>query len=109
MQRRDLNAVLVDQFGIGFVEPAFFQRLLEQEGAWILDTRSSAIFTEGFVPGSISIGLDGRFAEWAGSLLPFDKPMLLVTEPDKEKETIVRLARVGQPQHLGRADRLVPS
>lgn len=61
----------------------------------ILDTRNSAEFTQGFVPGSVSIGLDGRFAEWAGSLLPFDKPLILVTEPGKEKETIVRLARVG--------------
>ncbi|TAL44747.1 MAG: MBL fold metallo-hydrolase [Chitinophagaceae bacterium] len=61
----------------------------------ILDTRIETEFTQGFVPGSISIGLDGRFAEWAGSLLPFDKPILLVTEAGKEKETIIRLARVG--------------
>ena len=61
----------------------------------ILDTRKAAVFTQGFVPGSISIGLEGRFAEWAGSLLPFDKPILLVTEPGMEKETAIRLARVG--------------
>lgn len=61
----------------------------------ILDTRVSGTFIQGFVPGSISIGLDGRFAEWAGSLLPFDKPIILVTEKGKERETIVRLARVG--------------
>jgi hydroxyacylglutathione hydrolase len=61
----------------------------------VLDTRSADEFTEGFIPGSISIGLEGKFAEWAGSLLPFDKPILLVTEAGKERETIVRLARVG--------------
>ena len=61
----------------------------------ILDTRNAILFSQGFVPGSVSIGLEGRFAEWAGSLLPFDLPMLLVTEPGKEKESIVRLARVG--------------
>jgi hydroxyacylglutathione hydrolase len=65
------------------------------EGAWILDTRPSTTFTTGFVPESISIGLDGRFAEWAGILLPFDQPLLLVTEAGKEKESIIRLARVG--------------
>lgn len=65
------------------------------QGALILDTRNSGVFSSGFVPGSVSIGLDGRFAEWAGSLLPFDQPMVLVTEPGKEKESIVRLARVG--------------
>jgi glyoxylase-like metal-dependent hydrolase (beta-lactamase superfamily II)/rhodanese-related sulfurtransferase len=61
----------------------------------ILDTRHATLFTKGFVAGSVSIGLEDRFAEWAGSLLPFDVPILLVTEPGKEKETIVRLARVG--------------
>lgn len=61
----------------------------------VLDTRNANLFTQGFIPGSISIGLEGRFAEWAGSLLPFTVPILLVTEPGKEKETIVRMARVG--------------
>jgi hydroxyacylglutathione hydrolase len=63
--------------------------------AVILDTRVAEVFTEGFVPGSISIGLEGRFAEWAGSLLSFDTPIILVTEPGREKETIIRMARVG--------------
>ena len=65
------------------------------EDTIILDTRNATVFTEGFIPGSISIGLEGRFAEWAGSILPFESPMLLVTEQGQEKETIVRLARVG--------------
>jgi len=71
-----------------------FKQLIK-EGAWILDTRNSAVFTEGFVPDSISIGLDGRFAEWAGSLLPLDQALVLVTEEGKERESIIRLARVG--------------
>ncbi len=61
----------------------------------ILDTRTADIFTQGFVPGSINIGLEGRFAEWAGSILSFSQPMLLITEPGKEEETVIRLARVG--------------
>lgn len=61
----------------------------------ILDTRNATVFTQGFIPGSISIGLEGRFAEWAGSILPFNQPIILVTETGKEKETIIRLARVG--------------
>jgi len=65
------------------------------EDVIVLDTRAETDFVKGFVPGSVNIGLNGRFAEWAGSLLPFDKSILLVTEPGKEKETIVRLARVG--------------
>lgn len=65
------------------------------EGAWILDTRASSVFTEGFVPEAISIGLDGRFAEWAGTLLPLKQALILVTEEGKEKESVTRLARVG--------------
>lgn len=66
-----------------------------QEDVIVLDTRHAAVFTLGFVPGSISIGLEGRFAEWAGSILPFDKTIILVTETGKEEETVVRLSRVG--------------
>lgn len=64
-------------------------------GALILDTRNAAEFTEGFVPESISIGLDGRFAEWAGILLPFGSEIVLVTDAGKEEESITRLARIG--------------
>lgn len=80
-----------------------FKRLMS-EYPIILDTRNETEFTLGFVPGSIFIGLNGRFAEWAGSLLPFDKHMLLVTEPGKEKETIIRLARVGFDKVQGYLD-----
>jgi glyoxylase-like metal-dependent hydrolase (beta-lactamase superfamily II)/rhodanese-related sulfurtransferase len=68
-----------------------------------LDTRPLTEFINGFIPGSINIGLDGRFAEWAGSLLPFDKPLLLITENGKEKETLIRLARVGFSKVIGYA------
>jgi glyoxylase-like metal-dependent hydrolase (beta-lactamase superfamily II)/rhodanese-related sulfurtransferase len=67
----------------------------------ILDTRNANVFTQGFVPGSISIGLEGRFAEFAGSILPFDQAILLVCEPGTEKESIVRLARVGFENIIG--------
>ncbi len=68
---------------------------LMQENMLILDTRHADFFTKGFIPGSIFVGLEGRFAEWAGSLLSFEQPMILVTEPGKEEETVIRLSRVG--------------
>ncbi len=70
----------------------------------VLDTRPASVFINGFVPGSIFIGLEGRFAEWAGSILSFDKPILLVTEPGKEEETVIRLARVGFANFAGYLD-----
>jgi hydroxyacylglutathione hydrolase len=72
-----------------------FKETTKNEDVIILDTRKNTVFVDGFVPTSIFIGLDGRFAEWAGSLLPFDKTIVLVTEEGREKETITRLARVG--------------
>jgi hydroxyacylglutathione hydrolase len=65
------------------------------KGALVLDSRNQEEFTAGFIPGSIFIGLEGRFAEWAGSLLSFKDPLIVVTEKGKEEETIIRLARVG--------------
>lgn len=78
-----------------------FKELIRDDNVICLDTRLSKEFSEGFIPGAISIGLDGRFAEWAGSLLPFDKPFVLVTDPGKEKESVVRLARVGFAEMCG--------
>ncbi|MDZ4794583.1 MAG: rhodanese-like domain-containing protein [Bacteroidota bacterium] len=80
-----------------------FKKLISEQ-VIVLDTRHADLFTQGFVPGSIFIGLEGRFAEWAGSLLPFDAPMVLVTEPGQEKETIVRMARVGFDKIQGYLD-----
>jgi len=72
-----------------------------ENNAVLLDTRHATVFTHGFIPGSIFIGLEGRFAEWAGSLLSFNQPIILVTEVGKEKETIIRLARVGFSKVIG--------
>lgn len=72
--------------------------------AVLLDTRHATVFTHGFIPGSIFIGLEGRFAEWAGSLLSFTQSIILVTEAGKEKETIIRLARVGFSKVIGYVD-----
>ncbi|MCW3462203.1 MBL fold metallo-hydrolase [Chitinophaga nivalis] len=76
------------------LSPADF-KATAKAGALILDTRPAIEFGNGFVPGAISIGLEGRFAEWAGSLLPFDQDIILITPEGKEEETIVRMARVG--------------
>jgi len=83
----------VKEAGLTPLSVEAFKKLSEE--AVILDTRHASVFTQGFVPGSIFIGLEGRFAEWAGSLLSFDKPMILVTPAGKEEETVVRLSRVG--------------
>lgn len=81
--------------GLTKLSVADFKIKMREDDYVVLDTRAASVFMEGFVPGSISVGLEGRFAEWAASLLPFDKTILLVTDAGKEEETIIRLARVG--------------
>lgn len=80
-----------------------FKNLVKEE-VIVLDTRAATIFTQSFIPNSINIGLEGRFAEWAGMLLPFHEKIVLVTEVGKEEETIIRMARVGFDQIIGYLD-----
>lgn len=81
--------------GLKAISITYAKNKIANDDVIVLDTRPNHQFMQGFIPNSIFIGLEGRFAEWAGSLLPFDKKILLVTEPGKEKEAVTRLARVG--------------
>ena len=71
------------------------------EGAIVLDVRPAEEFAKGYIPGSVNIGLNGEFAVWAGTLLEFGKPIILITAEGKEKETITRLARIGYENVVG--------
>ena len=73
-----------------------------QQGAIILDTRDAFSFGDGHIPGSIFIGLDGSFASWVGTLIEdMKQPIVVLTEAGREREAILRLARVGYNNALG--------
>jgi hydroxyacylglutathione hydrolase len=79
-----------------------FEMAAEETGSLILDTRSNTVFSKGFVPQSINIGIDGDFAPWVGALIADVKqPILLVTETGAEEESVTRLSRVGFDNILG--------
>ena len=62
----------------------------------LLDVRNEYDFAKSHIPGSIFIGLDGRFAPWVGELLEdIKKPIILLSPEGREKEAITRLSRVG--------------
>ena len=62
----------------------------------LLDVRNEYDFAESHIPGSIFIGLDGRFAPWVGELLEdIKKPIILLAPEGREEEAITRLSRVG--------------
>ncbi|MGB3016827.1 MAG: rhodanese-like domain-containing protein, partial [Ignavibacteria bacterium] len=70
--------------------------------AVMLDTRNDAEVWKGFIPNSINISLDGQFAPWVGALIPDVKQQLLIiAEPGREEESIMRLARVGYDNVIG--------
>jgi glyoxylase-like metal-dependent hydrolase (beta-lactamase superfamily II)/rhodanese-related sulfurtransferase len=88
--------------GLQPVDPAtLIQWKADQKDLVMLDTRKAEVFADGYVPESIFIGLEGRYAEWAGMLLPYDKDILMVTEPGREEESLVRLTRVGFENIIG--------
>ena len=67
-----------------------------KEGYLLLDTRPHAEFQHGYVPGSMSIGLDGNFAMWVGALIEdINQPIIVITEKGREQEAVTRLSRVG--------------
>jgi glyoxylase-like metal-dependent hydrolase (beta-lactamase superfamily II)/rhodanese-related sulfurtransferase len=84
------------------LDPAAFEAAFRETEALILDTRPAAAFSEGFIPHSINIGLDGDFAPWSATLIPdLNQPILLVTDEGREDEAITRLARVGLDHCIG--------
>jgi glyoxylase-like metal-dependent hydrolase (beta-lactamase superfamily II)/rhodanese-related sulfurtransferase len=68
---------------------------LVSSGAQLLDVREPAAFAAGHLAGSVNIGLSGKFATWAGSLLARERPIVVVAEPGREPEAVTRLARIG--------------
>lgn len=66
-----------------------------EAGAVIVDTRPATEFTAGFVPGSISLGLEGSVAEWANTLLPRNQPLVLIAPAGKEADSAALLSAEG--------------
>ncbi|MBS1551312.1 MAG: MBL fold metallo-hydrolase [Bacteroidetes bacterium] len=79
-----------------------FETAANETEALMLDSRIDSLFSKGFIPNSINISLDGQFAPWVGALIPDAKQqLLLITEPGREEETVMRLARVGYDNVIG--------
>jgi hydroxyacylglutathione hydrolase len=72
-----------------------------EHGALVLDTRGADEFEAGFIPGAINIGLDGTYAVWVGSLISIHVELVIVAPEGREKEAILRLARVGYENVAG--------
>lgn len=67
-----------------------------EDGSIIVDLRPSAEYQAAFIPGTVNIPEDRSFSRWAGSLLPFDRPIYLLAEHEEAVVEAVRdLAMIG--------------
>ena len=91
--------------GMRAIKVADFEKIAADTGALILDTRKNTVFSKGFIPQSINIGIDGDFAPWVGALIAdVNQPIILVCEIGREEETVTRLSRVGFDNLIGHLD-----
>lgn len=84
------------------LNPNAFETEANATRALVLDTRSADDFAKAHIPNSINIGLDGSFANWVGEMVTdINQEILLVCEPGREEEAMVRLSRVGYDHTIG--------
>lgn len=65
------------------------------QGARIVDIRSAQEYAAGHLPGTINIPLHGSFLTWAGWLIAYDRPLLLVADPSAVSQTQRMLSLIG--------------
>ncbi len=77
-------------------------RQLRAEGVAILDTRPPQAFAAGHIPGSYGIPVGSPLSTWAGWVIPFGSPLILVSSDEEEREEAVRqLIRIGYDELRG--------
>jgi hydroxyacylglutathione hydrolase len=84
-------------------EPMSYEQVCKalDDGALLVDGRTPEEFAQGHLRRAINIGLEGRYAEFAGSILPPDVDIVLLTEPGQEREGKNRLGRIGFDRVIG--------
>lgn len=74
---------------------------LRERGGQLLDTRDPNDFAAAHLAGSINIGLVGQYATWAGTVLSRERPIVIIADPGRERESAVRLGRIGFDHVVG--------
>ena len=77
-----------------------------RRGAVLLDTRDAAAFATGHLIESVNVGLEGRYAQYVGSVVRPDEEIILLAEPGTELEAKVRLSRIGYDGAVGFVDHM---
>jgi glyoxylase-like metal-dependent hydrolase (beta-lactamase superfamily II)/rhodanese-related sulfurtransferase len=74
---------------------------LQRHGVQLLDTRDAGEFAAAHLTDAINIGLRGQYATWAGSVLDRERPIVIVADPGAERESALRLGRIGFDHVIG--------
>ena len=70
--------------------------------ARLVDIRPRGAYAAGHIPGSLGLEMSDQVAVWAGWLLPFDSPVVLVAERGQNVEEVARqFGRIGFDNVLG--------
>ena len=72
-----------------------------EAGAVLLDTRPAEAFAACHPQGALHVSLDGQFASWVGTLVRPDEEIVLLVDPERAEETVMRLSRVGYERVSG--------
>ena len=101
MQRRSAGFDLLDEHAAPPVMSFDEAMRTVENGAILVDGRSPEEFALGHLKGAVNIGLEGRYAEFAGSVVEPDVDIVLMTDPGQELEGKNRLARIGFDRVVG--------
>lgn len=80
--------------------PAQFEQK-RAEGAVLVDTRDKVAFASGHLEGAINIPASKNFATWAGWLLPYHQPLILLAETPQLEDLVARLIGIGLDNLVG--------
>lgn len=68
---------------------------LQNQGVILVDVRHNNEFAAAHMKGAWNIGLDGKYATWAGTVLTPESRIIVIAEAGEEEEAVMRLGRIG--------------
>lgn len=71
------------------------------QGAWLIDARSSDAWSTSHAVESVSIELRPSFASWLGWVVPLGEPILLIVNPSDLEEALRLSRRIGYDRVVG--------
>ena len=72
-----------------------------QNNVTVIDTRHKIEFAKGFIPNSINIQNNKAFSNWAGWILDYNNPFILIVSKDQLEDVTRKLMRIGIDQAIG--------